>query len=115
MPGDTKRPLGRRVGARLGASHPQGGVIPEVLLDAAAARGRRPPCADRVWRTRSQLELAVVEYIGWFNHDRLHQALGDTPPTWRPSALPGRDRKLDPARQGRRVPRVMAVLEFLKS
>jgi putative transposase len=36
--------------------------------------------ADRVWRTRSQLELAVVEYIGWFNHDRLHEALGDTRP-----------------------------------
>jgi putative transposase len=36
--------------------------------------------ADRVWRTRSQLELAIVEYIGWFNHDRLHQALGDVPP-----------------------------------
>jgi putative transposase len=36
--------------------------------------------ADRVWRTRSQLELAVVEYISWFNHDRLHQALGDIPP-----------------------------------
>jgi putative transposase len=36
--------------------------------------------SDRVWRTRSQLELAVVEYIGWFNHDRLHQALGDIPP-----------------------------------
>jgi hypothetical protein len=35
---------------------------------------------DRVWRSRSQLELAVVEYIGWFNHDRLHQALGDIPP-----------------------------------
>jgi transposase InsO family protein len=35
---------------------------------------------DRVWRTRSQLELAVVEYIGWFNHARLHQALGDIPP-----------------------------------
>jgi transposase InsO family protein len=33
--------------------------------------------ADRVWRTRAQLELAVIEYIGWFNHDRLHQALGD--------------------------------------
>jgi putative transposase len=32
--------------------------------------------ADRVWRTRSQLELSVVEYIGWFNHDRLHSALG---------------------------------------
>ena len=36
--------------------------------------------ADRVWRTRSQLELAVVEYVGWFNQARLHQALGDLPP-----------------------------------
>ena len=24
--------------------------------------------ADRVWRTRTQLELAIVEYVGWFNH-----------------------------------------------
>lgn len=37
--------------------------------------------ADRVWRSRSQLELAVVEYIGWFNDVRLHQALGDLPPS----------------------------------
>jgi transposase InsO family protein len=36
--------------------------------------------ADRVWRTRAQLELAVVEYLGWFNFDRLHAALGDIPP-----------------------------------
>ncbi len=36
--------------------------------------------ADRVWRTRSQLELAVVEYLGWFNHGRLHESLGDIPP-----------------------------------
>jgi putative transposase len=36
--------------------------------------------ADRVWQTRSQLELAVVEYLGWFNQTRLHQALGDLPP-----------------------------------
>jgi putative transposase len=36
--------------------------------------------ADRVWRTRSQLELATVEYIGWFNHERLHESLGDIPP-----------------------------------
>jgi Integrase core domain len=35
---------------------------------------------DRVWRTRTQLELAVVEYITWFNHDRLHFALDDIPP-----------------------------------
>jgi putative transposase len=36
--------------------------------------------ADRVWQTRSQLELAVVEYIAWFNNDRLHESLGDIPP-----------------------------------
>jgi transposase InsO family protein len=36
--------------------------------------------ADRVWRTRSQLELAIVEYVGWFNDARLHESLGDIPP-----------------------------------
>jgi putative transposase len=36
--------------------------------------------ADRVWRSRSHLELAVVEWIGWFNTVRLHSALGDRPP-----------------------------------
>ena len=36
--------------------------------------------ADRVWRSRAQLELATVEWVGWFNHERLHEALGDIPP-----------------------------------
>ena len=36
--------------------------------------------ADRVWRTRIQIELAIVEYVAWFNNERLHQALGDRPP-----------------------------------
>jgi putative transposase len=36
--------------------------------------------ADRVWRTRSQLELAIVEYVGWYNDARLHESLGDIPP-----------------------------------
>lgn len=35
---------------------------------------------DRVWRSRNQLELAVVEYIGWYNHARLHESLGYIPP-----------------------------------
>jgi putative transposase len=35
---------------------------------------------DRVWRSRTQLELAVVEYIGWYNAARLHESLGDIPP-----------------------------------
>jgi hypothetical protein len=36
--------------------------------------------SDRVWRTRSQLELAIVEYIAWFNDTRLHENLDD--PGW---------------------------------
>jgi hypothetical protein len=36
--------------------------------------------ADRVWVSRAQVDLATVAYIGWFNHDRLHSALGDIPP-----------------------------------
>lgn len=35
---------------------------------------------DRVWRTREQLEFAIVEYLAWFIHDRLHSSLGDIPP-----------------------------------
>ncbi len=35
---------------------------------------------DRVWQTRSQLELAIVEYLGWFNDARLHESLGDLTP-----------------------------------
>jgi transposase InsO family protein len=45
--------------------------------------------ADRVWRARSQLELATVEYIGWFNHVRLHSALDDRPPAEFEQALSG--------------------------
>jgi putative transposase len=36
--------------------------------------------ADRSWRSRTQIELAVVEYIAWFNNDRLHESLGDVSP-----------------------------------
>jgi transposase InsO family protein len=36
--------------------------------------------ADRIWRSRSQLELAVVEYVSWFNNERLHESLGDVSP-----------------------------------
>jgi putative transposase len=36
--------------------------------------------ADRVWRTRAQLELAIVEWAGWFNTTRLHSSLKDLSP-----------------------------------
>lgn len=36
--------------------------------------------ADRVWRTRGQLELAIVAWVSWYNQERLHSSLGDIPP-----------------------------------
>ena len=36
--------------------------------------------ADRIWQTCNQMELAIVEYISWFNDSRLHENLGDRPP-----------------------------------
>jgi putative transposase len=36
--------------------------------------------ADRPWRSRSQLELAIVAWVGWYNHQRLHSSLNDMPP-----------------------------------
>jgi putative transposase len=36
---------------------------------------------DRVWKTMSQLELAIVEYVAWFNNERLHTSLDGVPPT----------------------------------
>ena len=35
---------------------------------------------DRIWKTKAQLELAIVRWVGWFNTDRLHEKLGDLPP-----------------------------------
>ncbi len=32
------------------------------------------------WRTRRQLEIAIVEWIDWYNHRRLHSEIGDIPP-----------------------------------
>ena len=36
--------------------------------------------ADRVWRSRAHLELAIVESVGWFNTTRLHSSLKDLSP-----------------------------------
>ena len=32
------------------------------------------------WRTRRQLEIAIVEWIDWYNHRRLHGQIGHIPP-----------------------------------
>jgi putative transposase len=47
--------------------------------------------AGRIFSTRFEAEIAVVEYLGWFNHARLHQALGDLPPAEFEALSPPRD------------------------
>ena len=60
----------------ISAARPRGYAVAESFVDSF----KTELIADRVWRTKSQLELAVVEYVSWFNHDRLRGALGDIPP-----------------------------------
>ncbi len=35
----------------------------------------------RPWRSLDEVELATLEWIDWYNHRRLHSALGHLPPT----------------------------------
>jgi transposase InsO family protein len=57
-----------------------GDAFDNAMAESFVDTFKTEPIADRVWRSRSQLELAVVEYIAWFNDDRLHESLGDLPP-----------------------------------
>ena len=57
-----------------------GDAFDNALAESFVASFKTELIADRVWRTRSQLELAIVEYLAWFNHERLHEALDDRPP-----------------------------------
>jgi putative transposase len=54
--------------------------------------------SDRVWRSRSQLELAIVEWVAWFNNDRLHESLGDLPPAQFEQALSRQTERVSPLR-----------------
>jgi putative transposase len=44
------------------------------LFKAELVRNRGP------WKSITDLEIAVVEYIDWFNHRRLHGEIGLVPP-----------------------------------
>ena len=57
-----------------------GDALDNALAESFVDSYKTELIADRVWRSRSQLELATVEWVGWFNHERLHESLGDIPP-----------------------------------
>jgi len=64
----------------LGSIGSVGDAYDNALAESFVDTFKTELIADRVWRTRSQLELAIVEYVGWFNSARLHESLGDLPP-----------------------------------
>jgi transposase InsO family protein len=56
------------------------GSVGDALAESFVDSFKTELIRDRVWRTRSQLELAIVEYVAWFNNERLHRSLGGVPP-----------------------------------
>ena len=64
----------------LGSIGSVGDAYDNALAESFVDSFKTELIADRVWQTRSQLELAIVEWVGWFNHVRLHSALDDIPP-----------------------------------
>jgi putative transposase len=70
-----------------------GDALDNALAESFVDSFKTELIRDRVWRTRSQLELAVVEYVAWFNTARLHSALGYRTPDeieteWRSASQP---------------------------
>ena len=64
----------------LGSVGSTGDAYDNALAESFVDSFKTELIADRAWRSRSQLELAIVEYVGWFNTARLHGALLDVPP-----------------------------------
>ncbi len=67
----------RAVLASLGST---GDCYDNALAESFVDSYKTELIADRVWRTRSQVELATARWVGWFNNERLHSSLGDIPP-----------------------------------
>ena len=55
-----------------GSSSASCGAASDALAESFVDSFKTELIRDRVWRTRSQLELAIVEYVAWFNTERLH-------------------------------------------
>ncbi len=64
----------------LGSIGTVGDAYDNALAESFVDTYKTELIADRVWRARAELELATVEWVAWFNHDRLHSSLDDIPP-----------------------------------
>ena len=50
------------------------------LFKTECIRNPHLPGRDGLWRGIDDVEIAVAEYVDWFNHRRLHGELGMLPP-----------------------------------
>ncbi len=50
------------------------------MAESFVATLKRELVKGRVFTSRFEAEISVVEYLGWFNHTRLHSELGDVAP-----------------------------------
>jgi putative transposase len=57
-----------------------GDALDNALAESFVDTFKTELIRDRAWPTRTGLEFPIVEYLGWFKHDRLHSSLGDIPP-----------------------------------
>jgi putative transposase len=64
----------------LGSLGSTGDAYDNALAESFVDSLKTELIAARVWRSVEQTELAIVEYVAWFNNDRLHSSLGDIPP-----------------------------------
>jgi putative transposase len=64
----------------LGSTGTVGDAYDNAVAESFVDSFKTELISDRSWQTRSQLELAVLEYVAWFNNERIHESLDDRPP-----------------------------------
>lgn len=69
--------------AEIGATASVGSVADSydnALAESVNATFKEELIHRKTWKTRIEVELAVAAWVGWYNHHRIHRALGDIPP-----------------------------------
>lgn len=69
--------------AEIGATASVGSVADSydnALAESVNATFKEELIHRKTWRTRTEVELAVAAWVGWYNHHRIHRTLGDIPP-----------------------------------
>ena len=64
----------------LGSLGSTGDAYDNALAESFVDSFKTELIAERTWRSVAQAELAIIEWVSWFNHDRLHSSIGDIPP-----------------------------------